>query len=1517
MATSCRLSPVIVKRNGIKLEEKSSKLFADIKKAVKDNDTAWNLWAYTKTDDFRDTYKDVERDDLGEVTFQSLIKVLGLEDIYNNQKSIEEVMRDYGFENTVFENQDTAIGKINLFNSKENRYVASLVKTEGGHRIKVLPRNGANLYNAWEQAFNSALSKEIVQFLQSMGFNVAFVEDPKFKGLFDPENATLRDGLIDIIKISKGEMGEEALPEEFSHLIIEGLLNHPLVQRLLDSLSEDQIRDALGDSFDKYNTEYDGNILKLKKEAAGKLLAQYITNKGTISKETIQPKKSLLSRIWSWVKNLFSKVTGRHLANIRQRADDSIAGIYELITSDDAIEIFDKGSIMRADKFYALKEEYNTIGKIAVEGETTVAKMLQHKKRTYAPKNEISETESSLARIKKAYQSNDAGESEVGDPYAAVVEFLDDTVRQVEIIRNEMIKAQKGEEEKWSGDKHKINKAAIIVREIDTLTQGYGNIVSTIASFNALTDKDLAQLGITEQDAQVLAAKALKANKILTELISWRQATNRNVLAAISRTVLPHDIKRGIGSRRDEIMSLEQILEHADRDINLLDRWFTAMSDADDAFLTLFDSIVKNQQYERDEEMREWYAEITNLDKALRDAGFSSDFMIERDANGDPTGRILSIYDWDTFNKERAKKIEELRKLRDEGKLSREKYAEELRDWKLGTDKRTGKKRLIKVYVDPKVDEEYRRTGKEPKDVTPEFMPNPEVYDKNVKVIDNLAPAQRDYYYNMMRIKREMMTKIPHRGQGIYKVIWISKDFVEGVIDNSTGNPFNATLEYYKKKFVRRPDDIGFGTSENFKQTVKEIIRDEKDTAKAAEKILNTLSEQTDEDVIEAISSKSIQGILNGFERIVNNKEMSRREAVENAATAVLDKIASENFYIVDTDFADHEIQKLPIYYTRPLRNKKMLSTDFTGSLVAYSAMAVNYEKMNEVIDILEVGRTYAKEQRQLRQNEGDVPLMSKFTALGKVYKSYVERAGNGTLIAGRLDDYMDSVVYEKRKESAGTVETPIGNIDVAKTIDTIKDYTGLISLGFNIFSTLSNLAVGKLQQWIEAVGGEYFTVKDYALAVKQYSTEIWGCMAEIGSPVKKNKLSLLIQTFDPMGEYFESFRGSNFQKNALSRILGNGVLAYVGMNAGEHVLHCQTMLAILNNTKLVFTKNTNGHNAGDKISLYDALEVKEVNGITKLVLQDNLAYERELIDYSGTTYKDASGRLHSNNPNYGKPIRDKDNKIKTELVPINNTIEARNLSREERKEANEPVRNYYKFIHKKKRIIRKVNDSLNGAFNVNDKGAIHKKAWGRLIMQFRQWMPAHYMRRFARAHYDADLEQWREGYYITVAKTINNMIRELKRAGAAAAVNFKYLSEHEKANLRRAIAEISEFAILFSLVRLGGRVKDRDRSWLDKMALYQIRRMYLEVGASMPLNGAFFDNIFQILRSPAASIDTFEKVSKILQFWNMFDEIERGRFQGWSEWERDAFNLVPALGQIYKAVAFDDSMFSQFEQDN
>lgn len=1452
----CALAPKVSRRDGAKIVTKESKLYHDILDAVQDRDTAWDMWAYTKTNSFKNTYENLEHDEMGEVTFPSLIHALNLDSVYEEQKGISEKVKEYGFGKKVFDVPQEAIRQVNDFNRKEDRFIAVLRKSDAGYNVEVYHRTPGKMEAARQQSFNSALAGEILDLLQQLGFDVGWSEDPKFEGMFDPQNATLQDGLLQVIKIAKGEVGEQALPEEFAHLIIEGLARHPLVQRLLNSLDIEQVREVLGEQFDDYAREYDNNAERLKKEVAGRMLAQHIKKQGTISPRVVERKKTLLGRIWNWAKNLFSRITGKHIANARMNAENAVADIYNLIKTREVIPLIDRDSIISADTLYRLQNEYEDLEHMADAAITVLASKLDDERKRSMTGRGTKETREALTKAQQDFEG--------GQHYKSILTVLQECNRQfidlrrrARSVKNELAAAGN------PTDMKAMKKLAVLEQEIKACCRGYEPLLRDISVVNI--EENMEQLNLTQASADILADRASKNLEVLRILENQRAKMHKNVILNATRSQYQEDKVRGIGSKRNEVMELSVILDHAARDINFVDRLFSAMSDADDALLGIIDSIVKQQKFERDEEMVEINAQIAVADKELREAGYTADFILERDEKGTPTGRILSDYDWDTYREEYYQVIA---KAYEDYPDNSTKRARVIKNWREGYV--GGQPRTIKIYVDPELQRRYEAGERNLPDDRVEVVPNPKVYDRYQGRIERLAPAQKTYYKKMMDLKRQMMLQIPKRGQYLYRAIFISKSDIEGILTNRTGNVLNSIKEAAQKRYERRPDDIGFGTTENLPADITEILEKEKDPKEAADKIVKLLAASLDDDVITEIRPQKLQ-------RIVQRNKDNIKKAVED----ITEYLTSLNYYLVDVDMAGNRIQRLPIYYTRRLRDMNMMSTDFSGCMLAYCAMATNYAKMDEVVDILEVLKDHVLD-RDVRENEGDQPIVAQAKVLGKRIRRFVNKAEGDRNINGRIEDYFKSVVYEERKEDEGGL---LGSkVDQAKLLDTIKDYNGLIGLGLNLFSTISNITVGKIQQWIEAAGGEYFTFKDYAKAIGQYSTLILPCVAEMSSNLKTSRLGLLIQKFDPAGEFFEGLRGANFYKSPVSRILGNGALAYIGMNAGEHMLRCQTMLAILNHVKL---KTSNSKDA-EEISLYDALEeVKGDDGITRLQLKKGLYYVRELIDQTGTK---------ESNKNFGKPLRDENGKIMTEFVSLDDE------------------KNQKTFLRKQRKKIRKVNDTLNGAFSADEKGAAHRKALWRMALQFRQWMPAHYMRRFSRAHYDSDLEQWREGYYVTLGKTLPMILKkELGESRLRWAALKDTLSDHEKANLRRAMSEISLYCMMWFLVKIGGKAKDKDKSWAEKMAIYQLYRMKLEVGASVP-GPEMYDNIWQVLRSPIPQVKTFDNILDFLNVFHLMDEVESGPYEGWNVWWRDVIKGAPLGGQVAKAVIFDDAILTGFE---
>ena len=76
------------------------------------------------------------------------------------------------------------------------------------------------------------------------------------------------------------------------------------------------------------------------------------------------------------------------------------------------------------------------------------------------------------------------------------------------------------------------------------------------------------------------------------------------------------------------------------------------MSDASDPMLSLIDKVVKSTQSKRDLVLEEVLAGVRNAHTKLSQAGYTTDFMYERDKSGKLTGRIISDIDFVKFKEE-------------------------------------------------------------------------------------------------------------------------------------------------------------------------------------------------------------------------------------------------------------------------------------------------------------------------------------------------------------------------------------------------------------------------------------------------------------------------------------------------------------------------------------------------------------------------------------------------------------------------------------------------------------------------------------------------------------------------------------------------------------------------------------------------------------------------------------------------------------------------------------------------
>lgn len=548
-------------------------------------------------------------------------------------------------------------------------------------------------------------------------------------------------------------------------------------------------------------------------------------------------------------------------------------------------------------------------------------------------------------------------------------------------------------------------------------------------------------------------------------------------------------------------------------------------------------------------------------------------------------------------------------------------------------------------------------------------------------------------------------------------------------------------------------------------------------------------------------------------------------------------------------DFEGNEVQTLPIYYTKLKEGESAndLSTDIVSTMTAYAAMANDFDEMNKVIDVLELGRDLLRE-RQITQTQGGKPLVEKFKAVGRKVESKLAKEGEATRFVQRLNDFFEMQVYGRYMADEGTFGKT--NIDKGKVANFVNRVTSMNNLALNVLSGISNIATGKVMMRIESMAGEFFNEKNTITADRVYGQALPAYLAEIGNRVKTSKLALWDELFNVMQEYEKDVKEVNFdRKTWFSRMFGTSTLFFMN-NVGEHWMQNRTSLALADAYKM---KAPNGK----IVSLWDAMEVVPID-------KNNKKAGAKLQLKQGYTKADGSAFTQDD-------------------------------------------------IIKFSRRSAAINQRMHGIYNKADRSAVQRLAIGRMGMMFRKWIKPSLNRRFKSATYNYDLQAWTEGYYNTTGRFMLQLARDLRETQFNIAARWNELTPTEKANIRRALTEVSHFLAIAMVIGLIEWSDDKDRPWLVRMAEYQARRLYTELGALIPGKSMISEGL-KIIKSPAAGVNTVENILDLLGLMNPMNYevfageeaiLQSGRYKGESRAYRLFFEspVIPMNKTIYRGL--------------
>lgn len=1363
MAESCILIP---NKKGTNTE---SQLYKDLLDLTGNNRQATNfLWALSQNSALMEG---LGLDYRKEPSVEEFLHKLGkVESILDAQSFAKFVTKNEGYDEVLFDAYSDALS--NLSDTKQNypNLVGIIQEVDGKYKISMLPDTPENRELEAKQTALKNLNNALISYTERLGFAVKEVANLETPGMFSPLNAEENaNSLKTAIRISKSKEGQEALPEEFSHLLVAGFRNNPFMQRLLNVLHNNGIvEEILGEDFNAYNEKYDGDRDLLADEAAARIIAQNLVDRSGLSNDIFYISNKVLDKI----KQNLASGNESDIDNLIRQANEEAKDIVNSFINDDTfIEWFDLEALGSASTMYHLQTQGRSLEKITKDAHDKLAKRVK----LLSLSTKDGKPQKGDAQAFAALKSNIARKK-----YAAgCMGFLNYVLRDCNQLYESLSDLRDSTRENPNLTDPQLKRAFRTLRSIESAIGAYED---TIEELTALKSNPDAMSELDEDDAEEIEDLASKVEGVINGLKTIYKDMRMNSLLKFYQRYWGQDKVLKAANGTEKTLRLQDILESNMGDMSGFERLIGSMSDVADPLLQLVDITYKDAANTRDAKIFELQQRLGILQNTYTKASGTRDtsFIYERDENGVPTGMLISDRDFQKYYKERGEYIAKLK----EGGADNSKISAKLLVWD--------------SQHTEMVDCGYGRK---------ERMPKKTLYPSNA--LANLTDAQRAYYNEYINIKKELDRLIPNRNAHLYRAVQKKVSIKDSALH---GNSFKNLWKAFKNKYTKESeDDTEYG----------ETVLDDKGRH-------------------------------------------------------------------VILDFEGKEVKKIPVYYTTWIEDKKMLDTNATDVLLSYGAMAYNYAAMNNIADVLEITNSLMQD-REVKQTSGIRKLYERFrvTKDDVIQKDYTT-PGATSQLAKKLRNYLDSNVYDRRKER----ETfSVGNqeFNVASIGDAIKSYNSVVGLGFNLFSGTTNASMGIAQMIIQATGGQYFGFKNLAHAHALYNKNLGASFVEGYTDNKKNIMSLLVQKFDALDEYYSEIGDSSYNSGLFKKIVGKpNPMVFNSM--GEHYLHIVPMFAILDRKQLKIN--------GENVAMHTTFTpYTNEEGITTIVFKD------------GTTDLDGNTLMTES--------------LMKEMSELQK-IGKKNLSKQqsERLQELEEINDRTKqLMFKTKLEIQSANNKMHGAFNSTDKGDIHRNVIGRLIMNFRQWMPSFYMDRFKSRRYKLITDTEEEGFYLTTAKFLFGTIKDLFTGKSNILKNFSELSDMEKSNLKKAGVEVAMLYMIGWILNgflgrggIGG--PDKDDPWLANMIKYNLYRLKMELGAAAPTSAAFFDNVMTLIKSPIPAVENIDRIVKLLSVNTMFDTIQTGRYAGWNRWLRNAYFAIPTarnIGRFIDLINGDTSMFAPY----
>ena len=529
-------------------------------------------------------------------------------------------------------------------------------------------------------------------------------------------------------------------------------------------------------------------------------------------------------------------------------------------------------------------------------------------------------------------------------------------------------------------------------------------------------------------------------------------------------------------------------------------------------------------------------------------------------------------------------------------------------------------------------------------------------------------------------------------------------------------------------------------------------------------------------------------------------------------------------------------------------------SLDIHSLLLVNLQQAKNYEQKKRLesqilvmVDIM--GERYVPKHRGAGKKQ-EVHSFSKIKDM-KVFHSKSDLPAD----ARTLLSIAENRLYGLKSKDAGD----IAGVNIQKATKTVLKYAGSVSLIGNWMNSIVNATTGTMNNLVEAIGGESYTLSDWKKAGVTYWKDAKDIFDDLGTNVSTSRTNLLNNLFNTLGS--PEALNNNFEDNTRLKSLFSVHSLRPIAQAGEHMMQSKVMYAIMNNIKVMNSKGQFLDREGNIVaskklaaSLDDVISFKNDGKSIETVIPDFVG---------GTTFS--------------------------------------------------PGSSHEKILLETRGLIKKKIIDLHGNYDAELQSSAQREWWGKALFFLKKWMESTTLRRWrglpkalkssdelrdVDRFYSEDLKSYQEGYYVTAVRFTKHTLPAAMKAFNIALIKSDYnkMTTHEKGNIKRFLAEMGSIAVIgLAYAAMGGLDDDPDEDTL--LARYFLRRELAEL--------TFYSNpaeAIKIAKSPSAAINFTERITKVIgQLFSPTEMYDTGNNKGRSKLWVKTVKALPIGSQTEK----------------